>query len=1825
MSLIRRNTRHLTDTVGGITGIVDLNPRRTNRNLFLDIPLLNMFEEFFNLRLFFDSNSTEINNFFGKGMRFGLNVIVNIQTERITLTDFLGTETSYIKEIDGEANTFYHSETMSKLVREGSNIVVQGFDGSISTYNQNGIIQTVLGSNNILYRISQDNAATAPIRINSTLAEIRLRRGNANRFVTCIDFRLNIFNTDVTRDFQIHFTYLDSRLVQIKYYNRGTYIQSTSINYEINSSDKIQTLELVDHNTKEHQKYIFSDDRVNNIINGISEDYHNQRSLEITNEDNHVKVVNDRAETSYFQFTNDVLACEVDHQKNVVTYDFDGDRLVNKSNIILNNFRTDPAYNLLDKNALNNLVSSHTEGTIPILGETTILRTATYVTQHINLPLRTIKPATAVIWSRSISSRNISGVGAILSTMRDNRIIESKEIIISGNDWTCQAVQIIPKESYDRIRIRINNPDILPNRFEFAEIQVYTDVLPFFEADETLTFNKRRKAIEKANGLFDVEYHNGRVKKAWTDSLRWETVENEFDNFNNVTRSIRKQTNPNVTAGQRDYLEVGASFNSRRILSKSDLAGNTTSFTYNDVQDLTRITKPTGTEINFQSTNTGLLTRKSFDGKNIDYQYDIDNNLSGFKAGSSSYTLNHTGLNELESVNLNQIPVTNFSYNSRGLVERKDYGLDNSFNFNYDGKERLSEIRYKGNLHFDYQYDETERTIKVNNRSFSHTSLKKTEFIFNVDGSLQKVDNGHLVTDFHYERANNFAKTYSFNNNKRRSITNSGFQNNLEPDYEVMCESFEDLNSLYGNAFFQGTKELFLRTGQRSSTMIPIKSGAHLEINEHANRNVLFSRATNNLEMDLSYDLRNQIGNILSNFNIGFWFLPWRHINNAVIFSCGNLDHQIKVSIINTQQLRLWILRPVVPVIDIIIPVTIETNDWSYVSVCWKSGIEANRDYTDFTIFVNGSAIGFRSWTRTIIPSVISFGFEYTNANYNAKINRAFIQLSKITFAISEQETIGHMARIYQMTRHLYEAVRGDYDIGGRVSTAVINANDYNVIPFHGSTKGLNGEQSSEDFVGFAYDEILQRQCLLATGGELLYRVSAPSNSTGFTIGLRFRFFGSGRTQYFFEFNDGTQNIGLFRKENNHIFIKINNEEFDCGEFAQQANPWNIVSISFRPNASGRVMINGWQIDHTFRINQLGRLLTLSIGREINNGNSSLMGLIDAVAYRPFFEENLAVLRNILTFNNFSLETDRNGLVRKEIINSGQQNIIVKNLDLESTPLDEFRRLTGRIGQERISFGLQSLNYRYNYDQIGNIKEIRLNDNLINSYSYNGANFLVKEVTENGTINYSYQDNGNLDEIVRNNNGVENRTSFGYQDELGRQTDQLRTISYIDKTVAITYNPDYMGNPLKRIERHSNGTIIKDINYTYVGRRLTQYNDSINNLNLEFAYNVNGLRIIKESSNQGGLNQSRYYYDGNKLIAEVNENSANSYRFDFHYDPRGLIMGFTYSDQQQNQGTFYYLRDMMLNIYGIIDSSGRRICEYKYSDAFGNHETITVAGISEVARIVSGLNPFRYKGYYYDLETGYYYLASRYYDSSICRFISADDVSFLDLERYSGLNLFVYCNNCPTMFFDPAGNFAISTLVIGILFTTLTVGTISGASNLITAVTTGQDPWAAFASGFVNGAISGLGLGVGLAIGGPFGLLATVGFGFLGGYSGSIINSQMTTGRFDLLNEMHFMNGAVSAMTNLIFFGIGSALNIDEPLIGTFGQRFAQALAPNATSFVVNGIYGGVIGLSVALATTAGFYMAGGTFGQPLVPPRQTNNIKKTNNFSVSNKVIYLF
>ena len=138
---------------------------------------------------------------------------------------------------------------------------------------------------------------------------------------------------------------------------------------------------------------------------------------------------------------------------------------------------------------------------------------------------------------------------------------------------------------------------------------------------------------------------------------------------------------------------------------------------------------------------------------------------------------------------------------------------------------------------------------------------------------------------------------------------------------------------------------------------------------------------------------------------------------------------------------------------------------------------------------------------------------------------------------------------------------------------------------------------------------------------------------------------------------------------------------------------------------------------------------------------------------------------------------------------------------------------------------------------------------------------------------------------------------------------------------------------------------------------------------------------------------------------------------DFFYDDSGRPFAFNYSVDGSDFETYYYILNLQGDVVQIIDANGVMQAEYIYSP-WG--EIISAEG--DLAEI----NPLRYRGYYYDSETGFYYLRSRYYDPENHRFINADTYASTDSGDAIACNMFAYCNNNPVVFLDSTGMYSIS-------------------------------------------------------------------------------------------------------------------------------------------------------------------------------------------------------
>ena len=300
-------------------------------------------------------------------------------------------------------------------------------------------------------------------------------------------------------------------------------------------------------------------------------------------------------------------------------------------------------------------------------------------------------------------------------------------------------------------------------------------------------------------------------------------------------------------------------------------------------------------------------------------------------------------------------------------------------------------------------------------------------------------------------------------------------------------------------------------------------------------------------------------------------------------------------------------------------------------------------------------------------------------------------------------------------------------------------------------------------------------------------------------------------------------------------------------------------------------------------------------------------------------------------------------------------------------------------------------NFSYTYDNVGNISSVTRNG-LTTTYVYDNLGQLtrVNDPYTNKSTMYLYDRGGNLTgylsapyTLAPTIDGATEMVFYSYDD--ANWKDKVTSIG--DK--AITY--DAIGNPLT----YDGWT------FTWkAGRMLASMVKT--GTNAQFVYDHNGLRIQKIVNDV-----TTYYTLNGKKIVHMTQGS-NDLHFFYDAQNKPAMVHFNGVD-------YFYVYNLQGDVVAMIDATGSQVVEYVY-DAWG----ALISKSGSMAATLGTANPFRYRGYVYDEETGLYYLKNRYYDPAWKRFINADAYLANTKEVFPN-NQFAYCVSSPVMRTDTQG------------------------------------------------------------------------------------------------------------------------------------------------------------------------------------------------------------
>ena len=418
---------------------------------------------------------------------------------------------------------------------------------------------------------------------------------------------------------------------------------------------------------------------------------------------------------------------------------------------------------------------------------------------------------------------------------------------------------------------------------------------------------------------------------------------------------------------------------------------------------------------------------------------------------------------------------------------------------------------------------------------------------------------------------------------------------------------------------------------------------------------------------------------------------------------------------------------------------------------------------------------------------------------------------------------------------------------------------------------------------------------------------------------------------------------------------------------------------------------------------------------------------------------------------------------------------------------DELGRVATRVAECGATAGKLTSTYGYVAGGYGTNSATPLvasiaQEGVALSYAYDNRGNITSETRNGLTTTYVYD---TLGQLVRVNDPHEDATWVFNYDRGGNITSKVRyayttgTLGTAQETIPYAYGDSNWKDKLtayngRTFTYDAIGNPTNDGVWSYewaVGRRLKSM--SAEGCSLYFKYDHNGLRTQKVVQQDWYPVTYNYLLHG-KLITHMTVDYT-----DWDEVAQKDVLHFFYDAQSRptkvsfNGVIYTYIHNLQGDTIGLLDSAGNLVVEYKY-DAWGKLLSTT----GTLADTLGKRNPFRYRGYVYDEESGLYYVQKRFYNSDICRFVSCDITDNLEYstDSLSDKNLYNYCDNGPINRYDSGGDFW--HIAVGAVFGAVC----SAAAQVVTNLATGQKAFdgvvKAAAVGAVSGALAASGAGL---------------------------------------------------------------------------------------------------------------------------------------------------
>lgn len=1156
--------------------------------------------------------------------------------------------------------------------------------------------------------------------------------------------------------------------------------------------------------------------------------------------------------------------------------------------------------------------------------------------------------------------------------------------------------------------------------------------------------NKPKKIVLQDGSHFLYDYlPSGKLLKvvdANNNSITFEYGPN--NDLDNITKTT-------IRSGTEEIINTFGYDLNDNLIQKVDEFNKTWSSAYDDLKRQTSSIYPNGFKEQYTYDNlSNLLTLSGFESINnitpdykntITRNYNLDNIEKITSKNGCEYSFSYDNSGRLISITYNDLVIQSFTYNeitngiNKNLVSTKTYGESGDlFSFNYDNEDRLSEVILNNTSIYEYEYNEYSQISMVVDKT--ETSNIKTRFYsYDLKGNLVKVTEGNNVYKYEYDNLGNLqSKIIESNDIKKvkyfdydyefNDYSKEGFLNKLGNNYQDEIIISDHLGVGESGLEYKHLSCEYVEDSNMNSKLFVVNDKRHYFIYDFDTLNSNRCSIVNGAPFSLDY--------WKSRFKFTktfyMWFRPTGTIGsivNLMKFRNSKAPNEIISSVDIDSNGYVMYSTEGSSINKCITTNIINLNQWNFlaVEITYKSpsrvniilnGVQTTFCNIDEYVYNIDGLMLFKQTLTPIIPPPAGWPSNMPYYDYTMPIhfNIALIGISNNKYLIDDYYEMNLAWNKYYLNH--YNNIKNNsttilYNDIYDNSFEILSFNDYPAF-----TDGLRPYLDVSDIITFdkekdtifKYDNDLCRRVYKNYSNDLhktlAYKLGLTTTGS---ISLWFKIDENiFRNRYVMSLsNSNTNKLSIYLNSSRDCYI-VNNGNQTLLSQNVQLEVWHHLYITI--NTTGiRTYIDGTYVDTT-AIDFTDSILYLGA---LNSDKSTVLdGYIDGVAYSKIY----------LAYNSDMTNYGRPITVGDKMDNLGritERKITSSNSTLNS--YYSFNKL--RVSEETTITGEH---YNYNYDDVGNISTITSN-NRNEAFTYDNLGRLTRYNHNNNEFeeDFVYDSNGDIESITKKvNNVITDTLNFSYCD------DRLEYVRDSNNNIIkyISYNED---NPFYPTSMTILGSE-KVLNWR--GKRLV----SVGN-NITYCYNDEGIRIGKITPNEN----TTFIIENSNIISMTKTISNISHRIDFNYDHNGMLFGLRY-----NNHDYFYVRDILGNILGVVNSNGNYIVKYSYT-AFGECSKQIQTGFEN--DFIANNNPFVYKGYYLDEETGFYYLKSRYYDPTICRFISPDDFTYLDEESLIGINLYAYCNNNPIMYVDENGNvaFLVITAIVGAIICGIGAGAYS--------------------------------------------------------------------------------------------------------------------------------------------------------------------------------------